>query len=346
MVATCAKFPSRLTAFCVLFFAGATGPQDLLAAAQCRVMIDLGPTVECHDVTPPEFAKTHPADKIVEATFRMSVLLATGRAEDLEELRASISSPERRLRVVDFQPRTALQSDVAGDIEVCATNDKTQSVNVTLGGTASGHEGPVQVGVSPSGGIGQTQTRGAKESFHRLSPKQLVLASGTTDAEHGVFFKWRRSSQAALEGSREVTVRFLVPRGWRGDWVQLSCESWTLHRNYLGEKLELCGSAQAIVGLYLSGDVEAEQAANELISAEAADAHAQIKPRKPNPADLLNIGSLFKPSPARTEKTKEKELASTRELSAKELRGAESRAVSVRANTPAALDAMRELSGR
>jgi hypothetical protein len=344
MVAICAKFPSRLTMFCLLFLAGTSNPQELLAAAPCRVMIDIGPTVECHDVTPPDFAKSHPADKLVEATFRMSVLLATGRAEDLEELRATVHSPERRLRVVDFQPRTSLASDLAGDIEVCATNDKTQSVNVTLGGTLTGQEGPVKAAVSPSGGIGQTQTRGAKESFHRLSPKQLVLASGTTDAEHGVFFKWRRSSQAALEGSREVTVRFLVPRGWRGDWVQLGCESWTVHRNYLGEKLEPCGSAQAIVGLYLSGDAEAEQAANALIVSEEADAHAPAKAKKPNPADLLNLGSLFKPNGSRKEK--ERELASAREPSAKESRGSETRTASVRANTPAALDAMRELSGR
>ena len=108
---------------------------------------------------------------------------------------------------MDFEPRTSVASDLAGDIEVCATNDKSKSVNVTLGGSLSGQEGPVKAQISPGGGVGQTQNHGAKETFRRLSPKQLVLASGTTDAEHGVFFKWRRSSQVALEGSREVTVR-------------------------------------------------------------------------------------------------------------------------------------------
>jgi hypothetical protein len=207
----------------------------------------------------------------------------------------------------------------------------------------SGHEGPVNAQISPSGGIGQTQTHGAKESFHRLSPKQLVLASGTTDAEHGVFFKWRRSTQAALEGSREVTVRFLVPRGWRGDWVQLGCESWTIHRNYLGEKLEPCGAAHAIVGLYLSGDADAEQAANVLVGARVYDeseAHAQAAAKKCNPADLLNLGSLFKPNGSR------KEQPAQRETAGRGQRGEETRTASVRANMPAALDALRDLSGR
>ena len=36
------------------------------------------------------------------------------------------------------------------------------------------------------------------------------------------------------------------PRGWRGDWVQLGCESWTIHRNYLGEKLESCGAPRRL----------------------------------------------------------------------------------------------------
>ncbi|HEY2841146.1 MAG TPA: hypothetical protein VGJ26_18465 [Pirellulales bacterium] len=345
MVAICAKFRSRFIALCLLAVGGVHSPQEVMAAVPCRVLIDIGPTVECRDVTAPDFAKAHEADKIVEATFRMSVLLQTGRAEDLEELRVTILSSERRLRVVDFQPRTSLASELAGDIEVCATNDKTQSVNLTLGGTLNGQEGPVHAQISPSGGIGQTQTHGAKETFHRLSPKQLVMASGTTDSEHGVFFKWRRSSQAALEGSREVTVRFLVPRGWRGDWVQLGCESWTVHRNYLGEKLEPCGAAQAIVGLYLSGDDEAEQAANALVGARDSEEVAmrtQATAKKCNPADLLKLGSLFKPSASR----KGKEQAAAREPSGVSNLAGETRAASVRANMPAALDAMRELSGR
>jgi hypothetical protein len=168
------------------------------------------------------------------------------------------------------------------------------------------------------------------------------LASGTTDAEHGVFFKWRRSSQAALEGSREVTVRFLVPRGWRGDWVELGCESWTIHRNYLGEKLEPCGAAQAVVGLYLSGDAEAEQAANSLVGSELSDTAARAKAKKCNPADLLNVGSLFKPSASKKEKEKEH---AGRELASSAPRGTVTGAASVRANSPAALDAMRDLSG-
>jgi|GEM_PF-870061 len=346
MVAFSTALPSRLTTFCLLAFT--TTSASPLLAAPCQVLIDIGPTVECRDVTTPEFSQTHPAEKIVEATFRMSVLLETGRAEELEELRATVLSTERRMRVVDFQPRTALASELAGDIEVCATNDKTQSVNVTLGGNVSSPDGPIKAQLSPGGGIGQTQAHGNKETFRRLAPKQLVLASGTTDAEHGVFFKWRRSSQVALEGSREVTVRFLVPRGWRGDWVELGCESWTVHRNYLGEKLELCGSAQTLVGLYLSGDADAEQAANALVRARvyAASEEARLQEARKNgsnsranPADLLNIGSLFKPASHR------KEQPATRELATNGARASHGRMDSIRPNVPAALDAMRELSG-
>ena len=119
--------------------------------------------------------------------------------------------------------------------------------------------------------------------------------------------------------------------------MQLGSEAWTIHRNYLGEKLELCGSAQTPVGLYLLGDAEAEQAANALMGARsyaASNAHAQATAGR-NPSDWLNLGSLFKPCSSRKEHTV------SREPVADDLRGAETRTASVRANVPAALDAMR-----
>ncbi len=117
-----------------------------------------------------------------------------------------------------------------------------------------------------------TQNRGSKETFHRLSPKQTMLASGTTNAEHGVFFKWRHSTQIALEGSREVTIRFLVPHDWRGDWLEFQAEMLGRHRNYLGEKVEPVGQAQVFLALYRMGDGAAQQAALVVAAAQSGAA--------------------------------------------------------------------------
>ena len=209
-------------------------------------------------------------------------------------MQLAIDSPQRRLRVVDFQPRTELASDLAGDVEVCNTDDTVQSLNASLGGVVAADHGPGHVQASPAAGVGVTQNRGSKETYHRLPPKQLVLASGTTNAEHGVFFKWRRSSQVALEGSREVTCRFIVPHDWSGDWVQINCEVLGRHKNYFTDKIELAGRAWPLVALYLSGNAVAQDAAaalafaqapRELATSSSATAHSHTA-YKPNvPAD-------------------------------------------------------------
>ena len=220
-------------------------------------------------------------------------------------MQLAIDSPQRRLRVVDFQPRTELASDLAGDVEVCNTDDTVQSLNASLGGVVAADHGPGHVQASPAAGVGVTQNRGSKETYHRLPPKQLVLASGTTNAEHGVFFKWRRSSQVALEGSREVTCRFIVPHDWSGDWVQINCEVLGRHKNYFTDKIELAGRAWPLVALYLSGNAVAQDAAaalafaqapRELATSSSATAHSHTA-YKPNvPADRkLAAGLVLSP---------------------------------------------------
>jgi hypothetical protein len=223
-----------------------------------RVAIDIGPTVECREVGDATAVAAH--EKIVEATFHLSVLLESGLDRDLEQLRLSIESPEHRLRVVDFQPRTELSSELASNVEISSTAESSKSMSVA----PSGQYGPVQIQVASGGGLGVTQNQGSKETYHRLAPKQVLVASGTTNAAHGVFFKWKKSSQVTLEGAREATCQFAVPRGWRGDWVHVRCEVLGVHRNYLGEKIEQCGQAEILVGLHLVGDRDAYRAARQL----------------------------------------------------------------------------------
>ena len=278
MSVTFVKRTRRFLAGGALCFNVLAGPStDLAWAGDPRAAIDVGTTVECRDVTTPEFRAEHPQEMIVEAVFHLSVLLQSGREQDLEQFQVAILARERRLRVVDFQPRTELASELAGDVEVCTTDDTVQSLNASLGGVVAGDHGPIHAQASPAAGVGVTQNRGSKESFHRLAPKQLVLASGTTNAEHGVFFKWRRSSQMALEGSREVTCRFLVPADWRGDWVQIDCEILGRHRGYFGEKIEPCGRTRVFVALYLAGDAEARAAGNALALAQVQRASRHDK---------------------------------------------------------------------
>ncbi len=94
--------------------------------------------------------RKHTQQRVVEAKVRLSVLLQSGREADLEQLQVVIGSPDRRMRVVDFQPRTELGSELAGDVEVCNSNDTVQSLNASLGGVVGADHGPAHVQASPA----------------------------------------------------------------------------------------------------------------------------------------------------------------------------------------------------
>jgi hypothetical protein len=326
----------------------ATTAANIAQAALPRAVIDVGTTVECRDVTPADFVAAHPQEKIIEAKFRFSVLLIEGREPDLEELQLTIDSPQRRLRVVDFQPRTELASDLAGDVEVCNTDDRTQSLNASLGGVVSGDQGPAHAQVTPAAGVGVTQNRGSKETYHRLPPKQLVLASGTTNAEHGVFFKWRRTSQIALEGSREVTCRLLVPHDWTGDWVQFHCDILGRHKNYFTDKVELSGRAQTLVALYLSGDSVAQHAAIALALAQTSGETIGSASSRPGARNH----TAYKPSVPADRHTQDwfslptfKLCGQQRDASASSDAALVGASATLQGNLPKAAEQLRELSG-
>lgn len=266
-----ASAPRKAAAGCLLLaLAGNPLAPAAWAAAPPRVSLDVGTTVECHEVTLPEFTQAHPQEKLVEAKFHLSALLTSGRADDLEELTLILENREGRMRVVDFTPHTELVSELAGDVEVSATDDKNAVLSASLGTVLASQVGAVHVTSSPGPSFGTSHNRGTKETYKRLASKQLVLAAGTVHAEHGVFFKWRRSSQASLEGLREVSCRFVVPRDWRGDWLQASCEMLAVRHSYLGSKVEPCDQVSTMIGLYLVGDNVAQRAARELALAQAS----------------------------------------------------------------------------
>ncbi len=243
-------------------------PIDTGFAASPNVIFDSSVTVTCTDVTPADFASAHPGEKVIEARFRVSALLEQGSANDIEEVLVLIQSPARRLRVVDFAPKTELVTDVTGEIEVVETSEDTETLDASVGGTVSVDYGVVKAKASPAVGGGNTQRNIFTEKYHRIPPRELLLSSGTTNNEYGVFFKLKPSAQTSLEGMREYTCRFAVPEGWRGDWVMLQCHA----KGYSGvgvfRSLEACGYRRAYVGLYLAGDAEAQLAAARLAEAQ------------------------------------------------------------------------------
>lgn len=262
-------------------------PVSLQAASPPVVRFSTGRAVACRDVTSPEFAAAHPAEKLIEAQFRVSVLLWDGSEEDIDELLVLIASPERRLQVVDFWPKTESVTDITGPIERSETNDSNRAAEAGVKANLNGGLAGVTGQITPSLSASRNKHTTVKEMYRKLPPKQLLLASGPLNADSSVFFKLKPSTQFSLEGAKLFSCVFAVPAHWRGDWATLTCLAKGRNDRQLVTRVEECGRATFVLGLYLEGDAEAQLAAEQLDQALArAESSTAVEPTSESPRSL------------------------------------------------------------
>lgn len=233
-----------------------------------QVEFDLACAIDCEEVTPAAFAALHPEEKVIQAVFRVSVRLIAGEESALEELVIDITSPEQRLRVLDFSPDTQLESLTTGTVEISKTSETMQAIGAKLGGDINLPTWPIDAHLSPGGDLGRTKRDVVTEKVEKISPQYAVLTSGTTHQGYGVFFKLKRSLHGSFEGVHEFACKLIVPREWRGDWVLVACQARGLRTKYFVKSSGPCGQDTASVGLYLAGDRQAKEAAFALAHAQ------------------------------------------------------------------------------
>ena len=272
---------------------------SLAAAAESpRVAFDMPFVVACRDVTPQEFSAAHPNDRLVEVKFPISTLLKSGSEQDLQQLFYRLESPLRTMSVVDYLPKTAHESRLAGNLEIL---DKEESSN-SLGIDFSGHYHALEGGLK----AGLDHKNSSSVNYQLLPPLETVTASGTLMRGSGVYFKLKGSQRNLLEGEREFAVILRTPRAWRADYVHLRCDAEGVARGLvhsLDQPLAL-GARDFLVGLYLEGDEAARQTAENFCRAEAelrsiAVARSQDQQRRSHATLAKPFGAMFdSPQPA------------------------------------------------
>ena len=113
----------------------------------------------------------------------------------------------------------------------------------------------------------------------KLAPKSLLVASGTLDRAHGVFFILHPSSQDSLQKSRQFVCQFAVPADFRGDYVQIACTAVASERSF-GHSKEaevVAGNGRFTVGIHLAGEPAARRAAERLAAAQQNLAAALVR---------------------------------------------------------------------
>jgi hypothetical protein len=165
------------------------------------------------------------------------------------------------MRVHSFSPGTQLTSHWSEDIVWSKIDEETNTLGASLGGEIPTPIGGVIAHVTPTISGGHTNREKITEKQVRVAPKFAVVASGTIGQEHGVFFKLRSSPQNSLEGTHELTVRFIVQENWRGDSVRVCCQATGTEKVFWTKQQTTWAHVCGGVALYLAGDARARQAA-------------------------------------------------------------------------------------
>lgn len=247
----------RFTPLAYLLVAAHWSGSPAAHAAEPRVLFDIPDKIECRDVTPPACAAAHPTRKVIEAKFRISAGFLEGNEDTIVDFTYMISSPKMRLKILDYLPNTTLESRFADDrIEVADFTETTD--------TASAEARVAYTIFSLDAVKNHLHRKTEQNQYQKIAPKTLVLASGTMNRGHGVFYKLRPSNEASLEGAKEFTFLAIVPREWRADWCTFVCSARANKKSLLGTSVVSVGVTKVDVGLYFCGDPEAGNLAGRL----------------------------------------------------------------------------------
>ncbi|PHS02592.1 MAG: hypothetical protein COA78_20780 [Blastopirellula sp.] len=248
---------------------------SLVEAGEPPVSFDVAPLVACQDVTSEEFRVMNPNEKLIEATFVISSYVGHDYEDQLVQYLIRIESKNRTLQVVDYLPKTTLESPLAGTRSI----EKKVETNSILGINASGkYDHLITTNANASMGKKKTDT----ERYELVPELQLVAASGTIHRGSGVYFKLKPARQITLEGAKEFRTVLKVPIDWTADQIQIRCEALGTQSSPVpGFKSDKIYAQQLLsVVLYQAGDTEAKEFATRLIEESRELRQLSIQHRK------------------------------------------------------------------
>lgn len=203
-------------------FAQGADPFGLDSSAP-TLEFDVPRRIIAHEVLPPCDVGPQPPGKLVRVTVPVSLRLLDGDIHRVREVALEIEAAAGGLVVVDFAPRTTLLAEQAGEIQVITTEEKSRSLDASLGGQLPLAAGAGTAQVTPSVSAGDRRKEVETVTSRQLPAKKPLFVSGTLNEGRGAFFQFRPSTQSTLEGQHMVSATFRVPDGWQGDGIEVRC---------------------------------------------------------------------------------------------------------------------------
>lgn len=210
--------------------------------------------------TPMAFA--HSADtRLVSLELDVSILFQPGAEQTVREVMVQAACRRDDVTVVDYSPRTELQTDIDGPMQVFQEKDQSRDANL------QGMGGYPGIG-SISGAWNQSEYQTQSVQFLQRPARELAVAAGTTNRKRGVYFKIRPSSQTTLEGSRKLSILLAVPENWRADLMDVSIQAAGLESPHF-RKDSVIARQSFVVALYQENDSVAALAAADYVRQQA-----------------------------------------------------------------------------
>ena len=280
--------PTSITTVVVLLL----GLSTVQVFAQPRVQFDVSRTVACQVLSGEGRQEIQPGERLIQVRISVSLLTIHGEAQDVDECLYRLESASGATQVVDYLPRTTMDSSVEGNIRVQRNNEKSSQLNLNV-------RGGFEV-VQANGGGAATEASRAALEYELIPPQEAVAAVGTTRRGTGVYFKLRRTPQTSLEGSRDFLVTLRVPANWRGGYFRAYCHAVQRTPRATYD----VGSGTFVVPLYLAGDLTAKRLAENLSSFEqrlhAVAAKNRIEVHRRSLPTIAHELSLVEPKIPRT----------------------------------------------
>lgn len=223
------------------------------SAAFAQVVFDVNSVVPARSAEAIGIMARMPQSRFVEVRLETSALFEPAWANSIQELTVRAVSRHHDVQVADYSPRTEMQTDVFGPMQVALDAERFRE------GGLQGVGGYPGVG-SASGFAYQMESGQQTVHFAQKPALEVVTASGTLQRQQGVYFKQRQSTQTTLEGSRTFRIVFEVPESWRADLLDVTMEAVGLEHPK-SRSSKILSSQRFVVAVYQEGDEVAARAA-------------------------------------------------------------------------------------
>lgn len=234
----------------------------LAAADEPVVAFDAPALVAVHEL---EFGEGHQVasstQKIIEIVIPVSSEVSSRDRNATDEFRFDVYWNRNVYPLVDYAPKTQTVSDIEGLISIEKNADKNSGIGINL---SSGYQDVV----SGTAKLDFSKRTGTKLKYQEIPQHEVLVASGTVQRGTGAFFRFHPSKRNTLEGGRNLIVAYRVPQAWRGGVIKIECRA-NGRRKIVGSWRETFEESRAfVVPIYLEGDDQARQAAEDFVRSE------------------------------------------------------------------------------